>query len=147
MIGMDTRRRSSDDGHRNGSAEAIDLACPSPFAVEVQRRDDVASVAPRGDLDLATVDSLSSALNGIDGAGRLVLDLRGLSFIDSSGLQLLVALHHRAQREGFELSLIAPASSAGRAIELCGLDKTLPFAPADGTPSGATADHGGGLAQ
>ena len=43
----------------------------------------VAIVQPRGDLDLATVDDLRTALNGIDGAGRLVFDLRGLTFIDS----------------------------------------------------------------
>jgi anti-sigma B factor antagonist len=102
----------------------------APLAVAVQRRDGVAIVQPRGDLDLATVDHLRTALNGIDGAGRLVLDLRGLTFIDSTGLHLLVTLHHRAQRDELELSVIAPTGAPNRAIELCGLDKTLPFAPA-----------------
>jgi anti-anti-sigma factor len=106
-------------------------AGPAPFDVVLQRRDDVAIVQPRGDLDLATVDDLRTALNGIDGAGRLVLDLRGLAFIDSSGLQLLVALHHQAQRDELELSVIAPTGAANRAIELCGLDETLPFTLAD----------------
>jgi stage II sporulation protein AA (anti-sigma F factor antagonist) len=113
-------------------------AGPATLNVAVQRRDGVAIVQPRGDLDLATVDALQTALNGIDGVGRLVLDLRGLGFIDSSGVQLLVTLHHRAQRDELELSVIAPTGAANRAIELCGLDKTLPFAPAsdvlDGEP-------------
>ena len=45
---------------------------------------------PHGELDLATVGTLQAALDGIEGAGRLVLDLRGLSFLDSTGLRLLV---------------------------------------------------------
>jgi anti-sigma B factor antagonist len=99
----------------------------APFAVEVQRRDDVVIVEPRGELDVATVETLGTALNDIRGARRLVLDLRGLSFIDSSGLHLLVALHQRAQRDGFQLALVAPAPPADRAIQVCGLGKTLPF--------------------
>ncbi len=80
-----------------------------PFSVEVQRHGDVAIVEPSGELDVATVQTLRAILEEIKSAGRLVLDLRGLSFIDSSGLHLLVALHQRAQRDGFQLALVAPA--------------------------------------
>ena len=108
--------------------------------VEVQWREHVTIVQPRGELDLATADTLrstldaaitdtlSSALDGMEHGARLVLDLRGLSFIDSTGLHLLVALDQRAQRDGFQLALLAPAAPINRAIQLCGLDQTLPFA-------------------
>ena len=113
-------------------------ACPEPFAVDVQRRDGVAVVRPRGELDAATIEMLRAALDGIESAARLVLDMRGLSFIDSTGLHLLVELHGRAQRDGFQLTLVAPAPPADRAIRLCGLDEALPFAAAvevaDGEP-------------
>jgi anti-sigma B factor antagonist len=99
----------------------------APFAVEVQRRDDVVIVEPRGELDIATVETLGVAVDDIKSAGRLVLDLRGLSFIDSSGLHLLVALHQRAQRNGFQLALVAPAPPVDRAIQVCGLGDSLPF--------------------
>jgi anti-sigma B factor antagonist len=111
-----------------------------PFAVEVQRRGHVTIVQPRGELELATVETLRStldaaiaetlraALDGMENGARLVLDLRGLSFIDSSGLHLLVALDQRAQRDGFQLTLLAPAAPIDRAIQLCGLDQILPFA-------------------
>ena len=111
-----------------------------PFAVEVQRRKQVTIVRPRGELDLATAEALRSTLDaaiaetltaGLDGmedGAHLVLDLRGLSFIDSAGLHLLVALDQRAQRDGFQLTLLAPATPADRAIQLCGLDQVLPFA-------------------
>jgi anti-sigma B factor antagonist len=118
-------------------AETSDFA---PFAVEVQRRKHVTIVQPRGELELATAetlrstldaaiaDTLSATLDGMEHGARLVLDLRGLSFIDSAGLHLLVALDQRAQRDGFQLTLLAPAAPADRAIQLCGLDQTLPFA-------------------
>ena len=50
---------------------------------------------PRGELDLVTVETLRAALDGIENTDRLVLDLRGLTFMDSTGLQLLVAFHQR----------------------------------------------------
>ena len=115
------------EGRHLGSARSVPVAGLASFAVEVRRRGDVATVQPRGELDLASVATLRAALDGIKGAGRLVLDLRGLSFIDSTGLHLLVAFHQRAQREGFRLTLVAPAPPVARAIQLCGLDKSLPF--------------------
>ena len=111
-----------------------------PFAVEVQRRKHVTIVQPRGELELATAETLrstldaaiaeilSAALDGMENGARLVLDLRGLSFIDSTGLHLLVALTERARRDGLQLKLLAPVAPADRAIQVCGLDRTLPFA-------------------
>jgi anti-sigma B factor antagonist len=108
----------------DSSSEVVDRPA---FAVEVRRRDDVAVVAPYGELDLATVDNLRAALDAIEDARRLVLDLRGLSFLDSTGLCLLVALQQRAQRDGFQLALVMPPAPGDRTIELCGLAQTLPF--------------------
>ena len=115
---------------------SVGLHC-EPFAVELQRSGDVVVVRPRGELDLATISQLRGALDGLESLVHLVLDLRGLSFVDSSGLHLLVELNQRAQRHAFELTLIAPEPPVDRAIRLCGLYEALPFAPA------ATAvDHG-----
>ena len=148
MAGVETGRSSPDGGRRAGSARAVGEARPEPFGVEVQRRDDVAIVQPRGELDVATVEALRAALDGIESAGRLVLDLRGLSFIDSTGLHLLMALHRRAQRDGFELSLLAPEAPVDRAIQLSGLDEALPFVSAgdaiDGKPGESTSGPQGG---
>jgi anti-sigma B factor antagonist len=96
------------------------------FAVAVQRRDDRTIVHPRGALDIASVETLRAALQDVQVAEGLVLDLRGLSFIDSTGLQLLVALDRRARRDGFELSLVAPPAPVDSAIRLCALDRVLP---------------------
>lgn len=128
-----------------------------PFAVEVQRRDHITIVRPCGELDMATVETLRTTLDvaitetprvapeGVETGARLVLDLRRLSFIDSTGLHLAVALDERAQRDGFLLTLIAPATPIDRAIQLCGLDQVLPFAPADDAfddaPARSTSDR------
>ena len=124
---MQTSRASSDSRHRTGSARAVEVAAPRPFVVEVRRQEAVAIVQPRGELDLDTVETLHATLDGIGSGERLVLDLRGLSFMDSTGLHLLVTLHQRAQRDGWHLTLVAPAAPVDRAIRLCGLDQELPF--------------------
>jgi anti-anti-sigma factor len=136
---LQTSRASSDGRHRTGSARAVEVAGPQPFAVEVQRRDAVAIVQPRGELDLVTVETLRAALDGIKSTERLVLDLRHLSFMDSTGLHLLVALHRRAQRDGLQLTLVAPAAPVDRAIQLCGLDQELPFLAAVDAEPGESA--------
>jgi anti-anti-sigma factor len=103
--------RASCDGARDrASPRAVEVADLRPFAIEVRRRDEVAIVQSRGELDLVSVETLRAALDGIKSAARLVLDLRGLSFIDSTDMHLLVALHQRAQRDGFQLTLLAPAA-------------------------------------
>src|SRR3954470_22495498 len=142
---VETSRPSAEGARRARSGRAAEISDLEPFAVGVQRRDHVTIVQPHGELDLATVDTLRStldaaiaetlhiALNGFETGARLVLDLRGLSFIDSSGLHLLVALDERAQRDGFQLTLLAPAAPVDRAIQLCGLDQILPFAAPAGT--------------
>jgi anti-sigma B factor antagonist len=156
---VEPSRPSADRARRARSARAAELSDLEPFAVEVQRRKHVTIVQPRGELDLATAETLrstldaaiaetlSAALDGMEHEARLVLDLRGLSFIDSTGLHLLVALDQRAQRDGFQLTLLAPAAPIDRAIQLCGLDQILPFAaPVDAVdtePGGSSpADRG-----
>jgi anti-anti-sigma factor len=141
---VETSRRSADDGMRRAlSGRVGEISDLDPFAVEVQRRDHVTIVQPSGELDLATIDTLRStldaaiaeilqaALSGPETGARLALDLRGLSFIDSNGLHLLMALDERAQRDGFQLTLLAPAAPIDRAIQVCGLDQVLPFVAPD----------------
>jgi anti-sigma B factor antagonist len=93
-----------------------------------------ALVQPWGELDLASAETLRAALAEIGAPRSLVLDMRGLSFIDSAGLHLLTEIHGRAAREGFELEFIAPPPPADRAIRVCGLDRHMTFVadpPAD----------------
>lgn len=126
-----TSRASIYDGRRTGSGGTFDTFGGEPFVTEVEQRDDITIMQPRGELDVATAGTLQAALDDIECSKHIVLDLRGLSFIDSTGLHLLIALHQRAQRDEFQLTLVAPAAPLDRAIQLCGLDQTLPFVEVD----------------
>jgi anti-sigma B factor antagonist len=140
---VEPRRSSSDGGRFTGSARAAEMSDLEPFAVEMQPRDHVTIVQPRGELDIATVETLRStldvaiaeilraALDGFESAARLVLDLRGLSFIDSTGLHLLMALDQRAQRDGSAPDAACARGPIDRAIQLSGLDQVLPFVAPD----------------
>lgn len=143
LLVVETSRSSAGPTGRAVSARTVDPSDLEPFAVAVQRRKHVTIVQPRGELDLATIETLRTALDaavaetlgatldGMENGARLVLDLRGLTFIDSTGLHLLVALDQRARDGGFLLTLLAPAGPVARAIELCGLDQVLRFGAPD----------------
>jgi anti-sigma B factor antagonist len=83
-----------------------------------------------GELDLATVARVERAVDAAlaDGARTLVLDLGGLSFVDSSGLRLFIVLNQRAGAEGWKLSLTRPQEQAMTVFQVSGVEQNLPFA-------------------
>ncbi len=83
-----------------------------------------------GELDLNTVPELARRVeDGLgEEVGRVTLDLSELTFMDSSGLRLLIELNQRAGRDDWELRLIAPKhESASAVLRLTGADAALPF--------------------
>ena len=83
-----------------------------------------------GELDLASEASARAALaSALDDAGdELIVDLRGLTFLDVRGAHLLLALPERCRERGRRLQLIPGPASALRVLDLCGLRARLPFA-------------------
>jgi anti-anti-sigma factor len=65
---------------------------PPPFNCTIRAQDDVVTVTPTGELDLATAPLLEAAMSCQRdlGISTLVVDLRGVTFIDSSGVHLLL---------------------------------------------------------
>ena len=61
-----------------------------PFEVTVQRDHELATIMVSGELDLATVPQLSAAVAEHHDAGLLVLDLTAVTFIDSTGVRVLI---------------------------------------------------------
>ena len=102
---------------------------PDPFRWEVVRTDRSARVVPVGELDLAARAQLDQAIDDLrcSGVDRLILDLRSLSFLDSSGLRLLLELHAAARGDGFELQLVPGPAQVQRVFELTGTLDALPF--------------------
>jgi len=86
-------------------------------------------VAPVGELDMATGTILERTLRDLIDSGfdRLVIDLRRLAFMDSSGLRLLLRWDETARRDGTELSLIPGPPEIQRVFEMTRLLDRLTF--------------------
>ena len=109
------------------------------FSVRVRRDSATTVVTPCGELDLATVGALRSALDEVGRCEVLVLDLREITFMDSSGIGVLVDEHRRAGREGFSLRVVSGPPTVQQLLEVTGLARRLEFTelggPADGRPN------------
>jgi anti-sigma B factor antagonist len=88
-------------------------------------------VLPIGELDVATVNELDARVQVLITASvqHVVIDLRGLSFIDSSGVEYLTSIASHAQRDGWQLSLIQGAPAVRRVFAHTRTLRQLPFAP------------------
>jgi len=87
-----------------------------------------------GELDIRTCDELERAVGGYADTGkRVVLDLSGLTFCDSTGLAGLVRLHKRASVAGGELVLRAPVPRVHNLLALTGLNRLFTIEPAEGS--------------
>jgi len=101
---------------------------PEEFAISTREVDGRAHVVLRGELDLATAPELEQLLTErIDANQEVIVDLRGLEFMDSSGIRVLVAAHARAGRVGTRLFIVrpAPGSAVGKIVDVAGLDREL----------------------
>ncbi|MBE2315962.1 STAS domain-containing protein [Solirubrobacter sp. CPCC 204708] len=97
------------------------------FQVRHERRGDGVVVVASGEIDLATSPQLREALLAPDvSSASVVLDLREVTFIDSSGLGVIVGQQKRAQerREQFSVA-VGGAAAVQRILELSGLAKVL----------------------
>ena len=102
---------------------------PEPFRCDVVPGHGHVRVIPVGELDLATGTILEQKLRDLVDSGfdRLVIDLRRLVFMDSSGLRLLLRWDETARRDGTELSVIAGPPEVQRVFETTRLLDRLTF--------------------
>jgi anti-sigma B factor antagonist len=99
----------------------------SHFRVEARSQGQVYVLALGGELDLAAASSLDEELGQAlqSGSQVIVIDLKDLEFIDSTGLSVLVRAHQRAQETGLQLGLINPGAQVERLLSLTGLAQRL----------------------
>ena len=96
---------------------------------EVVPERDAVRVRPIGSLDLATVPVLEQQLEELREAGfrRLIVDLGGLWFMDSTGLNLALKWHGAAQRDGFEIGFAPGPPDVQRVFEIAGMREHVRF--------------------
>jgi anti-sigma B factor antagonist len=104
------------------------VAAPGNFDVLTKREPTGLVVVPRGEIDLATVDLVRDAVERDHQPGEaVVLDLREVAFMDTSGLRYVLELTDRGNREGFALRLVRGPRAVQRVFEVSGLAPRLPF--------------------
>jgi anti-anti-sigma factor len=102
---------------------------PTRFAAEAQPGPAGPLVRMSGELDIASVPQAEHALEEAiaSTSGDVVVDLRELTFIDSSGLRLFILLSQRARADGWRLALVPPPEPARTVFRLTGAEENLPF--------------------
>jgi anti-sigma B factor antagonist len=106
----------------------------SHFRVEVHSEDRATVIAVSGELDLASSPALQEELDRVSADSELlIIDLRELDFMDSTGLSVLVRAHQRAEEQGRRLAMVKGPQQVQRLLSLTGVaDRlTLVDAPED----------------
>ena len=113
------------------------------LSVTVRRERGAVIAEVTGDIDISTVSGLRERLLGLADSGEpLIVDLNGVSFIDSTGLGVLVAAARRADTHGGSLHAVCSRTPTRKLLWMTGVDRRIPLtATVDGaltllTPSG-----------
>jgi anti-sigma B factor antagonist len=102
---------------------------PTEFKIAHRATETGVTVKVVGELDLGTVPVLSESVERLKpNIKALTLDLSDLTFMDSTGLRLLIELDRRARREEWKLVFIRPQhATAAAVLKATGADEALPF--------------------
>jgi anti-anti-sigma factor len=110
------------------------LSAPAePLSIEVFRDRDAVRLRPVGTLDLATEPQLEERLTELRAAGfrELIVDLRGLVFMDSTGLRLILRWDAAARADGFTIGFVPGSPEIQRVFELTGTSEHASFVDPD----------------
>jgi anti-sigma B factor antagonist len=97
---------------------------------ETTRNAAVAVIAATGELDLSGAAVLETELERLEAepeVGTVVLDMRGLEFMDSSGLRLVVLADMRAREAGRRFALVKGVETVHRVFEITRMSERLDF--------------------
>ncbi len=99
------------------------------LTIQVTHSHMACTIALAGEADLLGAPRLQAAFtDACSGEPKLiVLDLKNLTFIDSSGLHALVAGHQLCRTHGHDLKIIPGPANVQRLFELTGMNDLLPF--------------------
>lgn len=98
--------------------------------MEWELKKDVLTVYPKGDLDLVAAKKMKEQIESIlysrFGVKHLVVNLKEIRFIDSSGLGVLIGCYKYMQGRGGNMMLIDASKAVYRLLELSGMKKLMP---------------------
>jgi anti-anti-sigma factor len=99
----------------------------SNFRVHVGTEAGATVVTVSGELDLTTGGTLEEQLQQLRNAEAqlVIVDLRGVEFMDSTGLSVLVRAHQRAAEAGHRFALVNGGSQVRRLLDITGITERL----------------------
>jgi anti-sigma B factor antagonist len=105
-----------------------------PFQLSVDASTETGTVVRlSGELDLSEAPELQACLSVLFDAGtNVVVDLSELSFLDSSGIGVLIAAHKRAALLERSFVVRGPSGGVARVLQISGVDQVLTIEAADG---------------
>jgi anti-anti-sigma factor len=103
------------------------MASRSPFGVTIEQHDAAVHVVLTGELDISTAQMLEDDLRRVEaeGPGLIVLDLKELAFLDSTGLRLMITADARAREDGRKVAIVGANPMIQRVLRLTRLDERL----------------------
>ena len=110
----------------NGERTQLAAFC----SVSIERDADTAFIRLEGELDLTCEDNFRAEVVSRMTSWRpstVIVDLRELAFIDSSGLRMLLGLDAAVRGEGFELTLVRADGQVRKVLRITRLDRLLPL--------------------
>src|SRR5207302_7237020 len=110
-----------------GQCGVANPAVNSDFSVEVRNEGSAWVLAASGELDLRTSPQLEATLDRVwaSSAELVILDLRQIEFMDSTGLRVLLGAHQRAQETGRRVAVVRGADQVERVLTLTGVRDLL----------------------
>jgi anti-sigma B factor antagonist len=115
---------------------------PGPLSIREVRESGVHRLTPVGELDVATVSLLESAFDAAfidDGVEMIVVDLTELSFMDSTGIHLLLRMHVACESAA-RLRVIDGSRPVQRILDVSGVRASLPIISSDRDPLASLDD-------
>src|SRR3954453_5837559 len=102
---------------RTGHTRCVTM---TPFAVEIQREQGAIRIVVQGELDMETGPRLQEDIDRAcaEAPERLILDLRPVTFFDSTGLQLVLDAEFRCRENGTAFIVLAGDGEPRRVLEL-----------------------------
>ena len=102
----------------------------APTVIAADRDERRARLVLGGDLDMSARFQAEQAHDELlsEPVEQLVVDLGEVTFVDSTGMGLVLEVHDRARSEGFKLRLLRGPDEVQRVFELAGVADVLPFA-------------------
>jgi len=124
------KRMTDDVTEQREPSRAEMLIDLGTLSLRSEREGDVHAIRLSGELDLATADEVQRELERVEAtdAQSIVLDLSELTFMDSTGVRLLVTAHARARADSDRLTVLRGGRAVQRILQLSGVDALLPFA-------------------